>query len=122
MPCGPLSPLYLNPVLLYIQTSFQIAYECINKACDPTTDTKDKDWGYYSMTDGNCDECKDNCIRDEFCQSVECGDSYCRWWKNGKCNEVHELTEKFDGSTITCLKDLIGNKTQQTNHCNVEQD
>ena len=87
-----------------------IVYECIQKACDHSLYTENKDWGYYSQTDGNCAACKKLCIEDDTCESVECGSSYCRWWKNGMCNEAHELTVSTDDHVVTCLKDLIGTK------------
>ena len=85
-----------------------IVYECIHKACDHSLYSENNDWGYYSQTDGNCETCKEYCIKDNNCESVECGSSYCRWWKNGKCNEERELTESVDGHILTCLKNPIG--------------
>ena len=71
-----------------------IVYECIQKACDHSLYTENKDWGYFYQTDGNCAACKKLCIEDDTCESVECGSSYCRWWKNEMCNEAPELTVK----------------------------
>ena len=70
--------------------------------------SKNKDWGYFDETDTNCDDCKEKCIEDETCESVECGNGNCRWWKNGKCNENHQLTISKDGQLLTCLKETIG--------------
>ena len=85
-------------------------YECIQKACDNSLYPENKDWGYYTQTNGNCELCKNLCIEDDTCESVECGSSYCRWWKNGLCNEAHELTVSTDDHVVTCLKDSIGTK------------
>ena len=84
------------------------AYECINKRCDWATGVENIDWGYYSTTNGNCGICKKSCSKNVSCEAVECGESYCSWWKNGKCNEEHELTQSSDGFVLTCLKDGKG--------------
>ena len=46
----------------------------------------------------------DKCDKDEACEGVECGGSYCSWWKNGKCDEAHEHTVADNGVDKMCVK------------------
>ena len=47
------------------------------------------------------------CSKNEDCEAVECGESYCLWWKNGKCNDSHELSLQSAGIVQTCLKGIL---------------
>ena len=87
---------------------YTVPYECIKKICDWTIGVENIDRGDYATTDGNCESCMYTCSINESCEAVECGDGYCRWWNNGKCNEAHELTQTSDGFVLTCLKDGKG--------------
>ena len=89
---------------LFTDDVLNTRYECINKKCDRTTGLENIDWGSYAAENGNCIACKDSCSKNVSCESVECGESYCVWWKNGKCDEAHELTESSDILALTCLK------------------
>ena len=75
-------------------------YKCKNTACHWETDGENIDWGYLDKANGNCDSCINLCDKDESCQSVECGNGYCSWWKNNKCIDPPELHKK----TQTCTK------------------
>ena len=88
-------------------TSCLGVYECIQKTCKVTNLVKDKDWGYYSNEDGDCKLCEGYCMRDEKCQSVECGRDYCKWMASGKCDEVEDLIGTSSGDLMTCLKSLV---------------
>ena len=44
------------------------------------------------------------CDQNKTCESVECGDYYCSWWKNDKCNDDHELSDQGYGLINTCVK------------------
>ena len=77
-------------------------------ACDTSDQTEGKNWGYYSLKDGNCRICKKHCLIDDSCEAIECGTSYCRWWKNNKCNRVSDLFHSNVGYLQTCVKHVIG--------------
>ena len=87
------------------------AYECISRACSRDLKFKNIDWGYYFHDNEDCRLCKGYCMKDSECQSVECGKDYCIWWKNGKCDDAHELTHSMAGLGLTCLKDIIRNES-----------
>ena len=46
----------------------------------------------------------DICDDDLNCEAVECGETYCSWWANDKCNDAHELSDRTSGSIHTCVK------------------
>ena len=81
-------------------------YKCFYKACSWETSVRNIDWGYYSTENGNCSLCMDTCDKNLSCEAVECGDNYCSWWKNGKCNDVYELSDLNYGIVRTCIKRL----------------
>ena len=83
-------------------------YEFTNKRCDGLPGVEDVDWGYYSTKDGDCNKCMYKCSKVQDCEAVECGGTYCKWWKNGKCDEKNELTLLSNGTLLTWLKDLNG--------------
>ena len=64
-------------------------------------------WGYYSEEIGQCSSCKSYCENDATCEAVECGESYCTWWKNGGCNEYSKLTTANTENLRTCIKDPV---------------
>ena len=80
-------------------------YHCFEKECVFDKDAENIEWGHYSTTNGNCSFCMETCSKNADCEAVECGGSYCSWWKNEKCNEVHELTSSEEGS-LTCIKGI----------------
>ena len=83
---------------------FSDQYEFINKRCDDLSGVKDIDWGYYSTKDGDCSKCMYLCSKDQDCETVECGGNYCKWWKNGKCDDEKELTLLSNGTVLTWQK------------------
>lgn len=93
----------------------QNVYECVEKRCDFVNGIENIDWGYYSTgynstryySNGNCSICMKMCSKDQSCQAVECGESYCRWWNNNKCNEAPELTLPSESNELTCLKGMF---------------
>ena len=62
------------------------------------------DWGYYAKENGDCAKCTRFCETDETCEAVECGEGYCRWRSNNKCNAYHNLTSINLGALHTCIK------------------
>ena len=90
--------------LFFVSTDF----ECINMVCGISDRKEGTDWGFYSLKEGNCRLCKKYCLADDNCQAVECGTSYCRWWKNDSCNKVSELANSNVVYLHTCLKHKIG--------------
>ena len=46
----------------------------------------------------------DMCDDDLNCEAIECGETYCSWWANDKCNDAHELSDRTSGSIHTCVK------------------
>ena len=77
-----------------------MAYTCEKKGCHWADYKEGEDWDYYSRTDGDCFKCQDQCNKDENCGAVECGESYCSWWKIGKCS----IKEEFAATYHTCQK------------------
>ena len=57
-----------------------------------------QDWDYYSETEGDCHICKQRCNNDDNCGAIECGDYYCSWWQNEKC----EVGEDINSGLFTC--------------------
>ena len=76
-------------------------YFCATRACEWDVFTNPNDWGYYSKENGDCRFCKAKCSQDNNCGAVECGGSYCSWWKLGKCTMKHAYIET---DNLTCYK------------------
>ena len=74
-------------------------YTCEYRSCYWSSFEKDEDWGYYSEIGGDCSACRSECSNDPNCWAVECGNTYCSWWRIGKC-KAEERTS-FD---YTCQK------------------
>ena len=85
-------------------------YDCSYYSCSWDQFKKDEDWGFYSKnsnTAGECNKCKEMCSSDPNCGSVECGSSYCSWWRNGKCALFE--SSQYSTKTLTCRKRSKGN-------------
>ena len=80
-----------------------VQYDCSPYSCKWDDTKEDEDWGYYSKNskiEAECHRCKQRCTSDPDCSGVDCGSSYCSWWRDGKCS-------LFD-STIRYNKDFYG--------------
>ena len=75
-------------------------YACEKNGCYWSNYVESQDWGYYSRTEGDCQQCQDECDKDHNCGSFVCGASYCTWWKVGVCSTPEQLTTYF----TTCRK------------------
>ena len=90
-----------NSILIFRTVRYQ--YHCSNSGCHRDSSTKGEDWGYYSGTNGDCNYCQMKCNSDRKCGGIECGTSYCTWWKVGVCSLLDS-----DKKGYTCRKDSIG--------------
>ena len=79
-------------------------YKCYHKACEWIMEKENVDWGYYSNTSGDCSDCLTMCDKNDSCEAVECGDNYCSWWQNDKCNDDDKFSMDTIGSFHTCVK------------------
>ena len=87
--------------LLYIGIArLKFVSQCEKKSCKWGDYEASQDWGYYSKTNGNCQECQDRCNKDKTCGAVECGKEYCSWWKTGTCTR----SVASSGRIFTCWK------------------
>ena len=96
-PCSKLALQTLWSIKVFF---FLVPYTCEKKGCHWTDYEENKDWGYYSKTDGDCFTCQDSCNKDDNCGSVECGEDYCSWWKDQTCSREEELVALY----YTCRK------------------
>ena len=90
-----------NSIFIFWTVRYQ--YHCSNSGCHRDSSTKGEDWGYYSGTNGDCNYCQIKCNSDRKCGGIECGTSYCTWWKVGVCSLLDS-----DKNGYTCRKDSIG--------------
>ena len=94
--------LYLSSILLCTDN-----YHCSKPTCPFKIYDEGIHYGYYSKSNGDCDDCKRKCDNDVDCGAVECGKLHCSWWKNGYCNTYIKRTwnrQKTNNSIRTCIK------------------
>ena len=89
-------------------------YKCTNTVCKWEDDRKNIDWGYLTNSTGNCTFCINLCDQELFCQAVECGNGYCSWWKNDKCNHPYRLDKTLETCTKISFSNGKGNCLQNS--------
>ena len=78
-----------------------VFYNCVHEGCSWKDFDENIDWGHYSKVDGDCGNCKGLCNNDTNCGAVECGKTYCSWWKVERCSNS---TEQLSASVMMCRK------------------
>ena len=86
--------------------TFLDGFSCTSFHCSRTDYLEGLDWGYYSKSNGDCSTCKQHCSDDINCDSIECGNNYCSWWKKGKCTS--EQSDHASTAHVFCLRDSAG--------------
>ena len=94
---------------IILAISVSVAYNCVKPTCPFSSYTENRDYGYYSRSNGDCNFCRNKCNVDGNCGAVECGKRYCTWWKVGKCTTDQERTLNRNNPNTklrTCTKGI----------------